>query len=187
MFLQTVASSSTMRSLVLGSRIGHLGAGVKANPHLQFPTVPDRLLVNTAHPVGLSQRAAAFPGTNSGQAEIMPATTLLWHDPPFFAHPTGSGIRVSVPLTLQEMGECIGVTRETVCRALAELRRRRLIDLHGAAPIITNRFALESFAQGLHNAMHREVTSAANRATQAGFSGPLPRGATAITARRRLN
>jgi CRP/FNR family cyclic AMP-dependent transcriptional regulator len=101
-------------------------------------------------------------------------------------HPTGSGIRVSVPLTHEEMGECIGVTRETVCRAMAELRQRRLIDLHGTALFITSRFALESFAQGLHKAMPAEDDSAANRASKRSFSDPLSR-VTEITGGRRLN
>ncbi len=97
------------------------------------------------------------------------------------------GIRVTVPLTHEEMGECIGVTRETVCRALAELRRQRLIDLQRAALIITNRFALESFAQGFHKAMPRQAAFTSNRAGQPSCSATLPRGVTEITAGRRLN
>jgi CRP/FNR family transcriptional regulator len=100
---------------------------------------------------------------------------------------TGRGTSVSVPLTHEEMGECIGVTRETVSRAMAELRQRRLIDLHGSALIITNRFALESFAQGLHPATPREASSTANRAGRRRFPGTLARGVTEITAGRRPN
>ncbi len=101
--------------------------------------------------------------------------------------PTRRGISVSVPLTHEEMGECIGVTRETVSRAMADLRQRRLIDLHGSAVIIANRFALESFARGLHQATPREASSTANRAGRSRFPGALPRGVTEITAGRRLN
>jgi CRP-like cAMP-binding protein len=66
---------------------------------------------------------------------------------------TAHGTSVSISLTHEEMGECIGVTRETVSRAMTDLRQRRLIHMHGAAITITSRFALESFAQGLHRAM----------------------------------
>jgi len=100
---------------------------------------------------------------------------------------TGRGISVSVPLTHEEMGECIGVTRETVCRAMADLRQRQLIDLDGSALMITNRFALKSFAQGAHQATPREASSTGNLAGRPGFSGTLPRGVTAITAGRRPN
>lgn len=99
----------------------------------------------------------------------------------------GRRTSVSVPLTHEEMGECIGVTRETVCRAMADLRKRQLIDPDGSALVITNRFALESFALGLHEATPREVSSSANRAGRRGFPRPLPRGVTEITAGRRLN
>lgn len=99
----------------------------------------------------------------------------------------GRRISVSVPLTHEEMGECIGVTRETVCRAMADLRRRQLIDLDGSALIITNRFALESFAQGLHPATPREASSTPYRAGRPRVPGPLARGVTEITAGRHLH
>lgn len=56
------------------------------------------------------------------------------------------GTRVNVTLTHGEIGECIGAARETVSRAIAELRRRRLIDVHSSSLFVTNRFALEAYA-----------------------------------------
>ena len=100
---------------------------------------------------------------------------------------TGRGTSVSVPLTHEEMGECIGVTRETVSRAMGDLRRRRLIELRGSALTITNRFALVAFAQGLHQATPRETSSTANPAGRPRFPGTLSRGVTEITAGRRLH
>jgi CRP/FNR family cyclic AMP-dependent transcriptional regulator len=99
---------------------------------------------------------------------------------------TGHGTSVSVPLTHEEMGECVGVTRETVSRAMADLRQRGLIDLRGSALTITNRFALEAFAQGLHQAMPRQTSPTANRAGRPRVPGTLSRGVTEITAGRRL-
>jgi CRP/FNR family cyclic AMP-dependent transcriptional regulator len=59
---------------------------------------------------------------------------------------TDRGTRVNVSLTHGEMSECIGAARETVSRAIAELRRRRLIDVHSSSLFVTNRFALEAYA-----------------------------------------
>ncbi len=97
---------------------------------------------------------------------------------------TGHGTSVCVSLTHEEMGECIGVTRETVSRAMADLRQRRLIDVHGSALTIRNRLALEAFAQGMHRATPRETSSTANRAGRPRFPGTLPRGVTEIAAGR---
>ena len=58
----------------------------------------------------------------------------------------GPGICVRVPLTHGEIGECIGTTRETVTRALAELKERQLIEIHGSSFIIASLFALEAYA-----------------------------------------
>jgi CRP/FNR family transcriptional regulator, cyclic AMP receptor protein len=99
---------------------------------------------------------------------------------------TGRGTDVGVPLTHGEMGECIGVTRETVSRAMAELRQRRLIKMRGSALIVTNRFALEAFARGLRSAMPPETLSLANRAGRTMLPGAHSRGVTEITAGRKV-
>ncbi len=41
--------------------------------------------------------------------------------------PDGAGIRITVPLTQADLAEWVGSSRESVARALASLRRRRLI------------------------------------------------------------
>jgi CRP/FNR family transcriptional regulator len=62
------------------------------------------------------------------------------------------GTCVSIFLTHEEMGECIGATRETASRAMAELRQRRLIDMRGKTLIVPNRFALDAYARGVQGA-----------------------------------
>lgn len=58
--------------------------------------------------------------------------------------PTSNGaIKMKLPLTHEEIGECIGVTRETVSRTLGDFKQRRLITLQGATLMIPNRAALE--------------------------------------------
>jgi CRP/FNR family transcriptional regulator, cyclic AMP receptor protein len=54
------------------------------------------------------------------------------------------GNSVKMHLTHQEIAECIGTTRETVTRALAELRNRQLVVLQGATLTIRDRGALET-------------------------------------------
>ena len=100
---------------------------------------------------------------------------------------TARGTSVNVPLTHEEMGECIGVTRETVSRAMGELRERRLVDVHGTSLIIKNRFALAAYAQGLHRALPREISSLARRPGHPRRSGTHPREVTEITAGRGRN
>lgn len=47
------------------------------------------------------------------------------------------GLRsIKVTLTHQEIGEMIGASRETVTRLLARLKRRNLLEAHGASPLV---------------------------------------------------
>src|ERR1035437_82420 len=48
----------------------------------------------------------------------------------------GNGNRFTLPLTHEEIAECIGTTRESVTRALSEFRVRGLIESHGSTFII---------------------------------------------------
>jgi CRP/FNR family cyclic AMP-dependent transcriptional regulator len=59
---------------------------------------------------------------------------------------TESGMRLKLSLTHEEIGECIGASRETVTRTLSDFKHRRLVDLHGSTLMIPNRLALETFA-----------------------------------------
>ncbi len=99
---------------------------------------------------------------------------------------TRRGTSVTVPMTHEEMAECIGVTRETVSRAMANLRQRGLVDMHGSAQIVTNRFALEAFARGLHRAIPHEGSSLPRRAGRPGLPSFGPREVMEITAGRQI-
>jgi CRP/FNR family transcriptional regulator, cyclic AMP receptor protein len=54
--------------------------------------------------------------------------------------------KIRLPLTHEEIAECIGSSRETVTRTLSEFKRHRLIERKGATLLIANRRALEEFA-----------------------------------------
>ena len=55
---------------------------------------------------------------------------------------TSEGTRISVPLTHEQIAECVGSTRETVTRILSEFKNRHLVALRGATIVIPNRSAL---------------------------------------------
>lgn len=57
---------------------------------------------------------------------------------------TSQGIKVNVPLTHEQIAECMGSSRETVTRTLSEFKSRHLITFRGATILIPNRAALEA-------------------------------------------
>ncbi|MGZ4733187.1 MAG: Crp/Fnr family transcriptional regulator [Terriglobales bacterium] len=57
---------------------------------------------------------------------------------------TPRGIRFNLSLTHEEIAQVVGVTRETVTRALTELRTKMLISTKGPSVLIRNKPALEA-------------------------------------------
>lgn len=57
---------------------------------------------------------------------------------------TNQGIRMNLALTHEEIAQVVGVSRETVTRTLAELRRKTLIATKGSTVMIRNKPALEA-------------------------------------------
>jgi CRP/FNR family transcriptional regulator, cyclic AMP receptor protein len=55
---------------------------------------------------------------------------------------TSEGTRISVPLTHEQIAECVGSTRETITRTLSEFKNQHLLALRGATMVIPNRSAL---------------------------------------------
>ncbi|HEY6248026.1 MAG TPA: Crp/Fnr family transcriptional regulator [Pyrinomonadaceae bacterium] len=60
---------------------------------------------------------------------------------------TGNGICINYSLTHEEMGQMICASRETVTRLLAELKRKKIVNLVDNTIIVRNREALESVAR----------------------------------------
>jgi CRP/FNR family transcriptional regulator len=88
---------------------------------------------------------------------------------------TDCGTRIKVTLTHEEIGECIGAARETVSRAIGELRRRCLIDVHGSSVFVTNRFALEAYARVRSPAPLHAASARASRLSRSRVEG-IPSG-----------
>jgi len=60
---------------------------------------------------------------------------------------TKQGTRVLLTLTHEEIGQMIGLSRETVTRTMGHLRRRQFVATKGATCVIQNKNALEQFAR----------------------------------------
>jgi CRP/FNR family transcriptional regulator len=56
---------------------------------------------------------------------------------------TVTGTEIRFLLTHEEIGECIGVSRETVTRTLADFGHRSLVKVNGSMLTVPNRIALE--------------------------------------------
>jgi CRP/FNR family cyclic AMP-dependent transcriptional regulator len=59
---------------------------------------------------------------------------------------TTEGTQITVPLTHEQIAECVGTTRETITRTLSDFRHRKLITFRGASLLIPDRAALENAA-----------------------------------------
>ena len=57
------------------------------------------------------------------------------------------GIRAKLTLTHEEIGQMIGISRETVTRTLTDFRNQRLVTLDGSTLLIKNPTTLEQFAE----------------------------------------
>jgi CRP/FNR family transcriptional regulator len=61
--------------------------------------------------------------------------------------PTSETAQIKMPLTHEQIGECVGSTRETITRTLSEFKNKHLITLKGTTMTIPSRSALERFAE----------------------------------------
>lgn len=68
---------------------------------------------------------------------------LTWPDK---SKETEEGIKIHLPLTHEQMAECVGSTRETITRTLSDFKNRGLIFLKGTTVLIPNRAALEAIS-----------------------------------------
>ena len=62
---------------------------------------------------------------------------------------TKGKVLLKLTLTQEEIGQLIGLSRETVARLLADFRKNQWLQVAGSTLIIKNRSALESFISGV--------------------------------------
>ena len=129
-------------------------AEVLQSSEIKFLRREDVLQLCKAHPdfnasvirqLGLQYKDACeqlrVVGLSASAPQKMARLLLSWsHD----GRSTDEGIKVNVPLTREQMAECVGSTRETVSRTLSEFKRKHLISFRGATVVIPNLAALEA-------------------------------------------
>jgi CRP/FNR family transcriptional regulator, cyclic AMP receptor protein len=59
---------------------------------------------------------------------------------------TSEGLQIKMPLTHEQIAECVGATRETVTRTLSDFKNRHLVMLKGTTVMIPNRAALQALS-----------------------------------------
>lgn len=59
---------------------------------------------------------------------------------------TSEATQIKVPLTHEQIAECVGSTRETVTRTLTEFKNKHLVMLKGTTVMIPNRAALQAIS-----------------------------------------
>jgi len=79
-------------------------------------------------------------GLASSPQEKLAKLLLDWPSPD---QSTKDSTKIRMPLTHEEIAECIGVTRETVTRTLSELKLSRLLSVQGSTFVIPDRAALQ--------------------------------------------
>lgn len=83
-------------------------------------------------------------GLSSSAPEKLARLLLDWSQN---GQTTENGTRFRFCLTHEEIGECIGASRETVTRTLSTFKLRRLVAFNGSTLTIPNRRALEHYAR----------------------------------------
>jgi CRP/FNR family transcriptional regulator len=62
---------------------------------------------------------------------------------------TARGTRIQCPLTHEEIGEYIGISRETVTRTLHDFKNREMVEQRGSTLVVLSVRALEIYAGGV--------------------------------------
>lgn len=88
-----------------------------------------------------AQREVRTLGLSSTTAERLARLLLDWSE---HAETPKGEIRFQVLLTHEEIAEMIGTTRETVTRSLADLRKKKILEIRGSTYILNDRPALEA-------------------------------------------
>jgi CRP/FNR family transcriptional regulator, cyclic AMP receptor protein len=81
-------------------------------------------------------------GLSQTAAEKLARLFLNWC--PSAPATNGGEVRIPMLMTHEELGQMIGISRETVTRLLGDLKRKEIIQIKGSTLIIRDRAALES-------------------------------------------
>jgi CRP/FNR family transcriptional regulator len=121
-------------------------ASIASADFLEFLRRHPAAYVNVARELCVERARACEQVRRLGLA-VTASAKLVWFLLDQCAVPpkTGDGTRLCA-LTHGEIGECIGVCRETVTRLLCDFRSRELLESRGSTLIVSDRRALEAYA-----------------------------------------
>lgn len=112
---------------------------------LSHPEVYQNVIEELSRNYSVACEQLRTVGLSASVSEKLARLLLGWSE---HGEDTDHGTRLHFPLTHEEIGEFIGVSRETVTRTLTIFKHRHLVAFHGAMLTIPSRSALESYACG---------------------------------------
>lgn len=117
---------------------------IRRDDFLRFITKHVDACIHSAESLAASynaaQREVRTLGLSSTTAERLARLLLNWAE---HAESPNGETRFQVLLTHEEIAEMIGTTRETVTRSLADLKKKKILEVRGSTFVVTDRPALE--------------------------------------------
>jgi CRP/FNR family transcriptional regulator len=122
-------------------------ASIASEDFLGFLRRHPSAYVNVARELCMERARACEQVRRLGPA-VTASAKLVWFllDQCVVPPKMGDGTRLFCALTHGEIGECIGVCRETVTRLFCDFRSRELLESRGSVLIVSDRRALETYA-----------------------------------------
>lgn len=120
---------------------------VRREDFLRFLRERPEASLNAARELSYSYQVACEQVRSLGLTNSAPAKLagflLDWASK---GSPAKEGTRVTLTLTHEEIGQMVGLARETVARTFGDFKHRQLVSVKGATLVIQNQAALEQFA-----------------------------------------
>ncbi len=119
---------------------------VKRSDFLRFLTEHDEACMHAAIHLSRDCQAAYLQLRSFATASAPQRIARLMLDWSHTDPATAPGLGIKVALTHEEIGQIIGMSRETVTRTLADFRKQRIAELHGSNLLIRSLPAIRELA-----------------------------------------
>lgn len=121
---------------------------VRREDFLRFLRANPEASLTTARQLSYNYQIALEQVRSLGLANSAPARLAgFLLDWAYRGSPAQEGTRVTLTLTHEEIGQMVGLSRETVTRTFSAFKHRQLVCVRGATLVIQNKAGLEQFAQ----------------------------------------
>jgi CRP/FNR family transcriptional regulator, cyclic AMP receptor protein len=107
----------------------------------KYPEVYQAIIHQMSGQYTLACEQLRTVGLSTSAHEKVARLLLHWS---YEGRQTTEGTEIKVPLTHEQIAECVGSTRETVTRTLSEFKSKHFVMFKGATMTITNPAALEA-------------------------------------------